>query len=249
VHSVSQPGMNGAVFLDQAMIDLPGSQVWQISKLEDGPASVPAWSHMLLRQRSKMALIGVCRKLFHILCRLSFAFQDLPPLTHHMCIEDVASRHIDEKHNHEQPIDPFALFCRWFECQIHEDAFAGDTNGIKNEESIVSEPSDGSRNSFTYCRFPHEESVSNDFCRPPRRQDTCERDWPKGRPRHRSSQAVCSGNNLWEHVQHHPHNQYSGGDLHCRSDRAGSHEADDCMDDLQQSNGLSPFEQGEECFE
>lgn len=72
------------------------------------------------------------------LCRLVLSLHDLPPLRHHMCIQDIAAWGVDEQDGLQQHINPLLFLGRWRQCQIHQYALAGNANGIQDEEGVVS---------------------------------------------------------------------------------------------------------------
>lgn len=58
------------------------------------------------------------------LAGLCLPFEDLPTLRHHVSVEDVRSRNVDDKDNLEQRVDILALFLGRSQCQIHQQTLA-----------------------------------------------------------------------------------------------------------------------------
>lgn len=166
------------------------------------------------------------------LCGFPFSFHDLPPLPHHVRVQDITSRYIYSQHGLQQPIYVLPLFLRRREGEIHEQALARDADRVQHEEGVVSQPRQGSRDSLADGCFPHEEPVTNNFCDPPCCNDPCKRDRTRSRTRCRAAVYIGSKNDLGEHLKHDPNDQDARSNLHCRRQRAGADKTNQSMDDL-----------------
>ena len=73
------------------------------------------------------------------LINTALSSHDSSALRHHVCVEDIAAWDINSHNEHQEPLVILVhILLRMIEREVHEHAFGRDSDGIQNEESIVS---------------------------------------------------------------------------------------------------------------
>lgn len=136
--------------------------------------------------------------------RLPLPFQNLPPLRHHMRIQDITSGHINPQHSLEQPIHIPSLFSRRAQSQVHKQTLTCYADRIQHKERVISQPRQSLWHSFTDRGLPHEKPVAYDLRNSPCHDDPCERDRTGRRPWRRPAVDIGRQYDLREHLENDP---------------------------------------------
>lgn len=181
-----------------------------------------------------------------LLSRLPLPFKHLPPLRHHVRVQYIASRHVDEQDNLEQYINPCPLLGRRLQSQIHKQTLAGDADGIQHKKSIIPQPRQKLGDVLADGGLPDEEPVPNDLRDAPGKEDARERNRTCGGTCRLFPPGGCGGDDLGVSLEDNPDDEDARGDLHGGRDGAGAHEAHGSVHNLEEGDRLCPFQKWEE---